>query len=156
MAAPKARQTLSADARPPGVETGWMNRIFAQSHERLEWTGRQVRVGRVVRIPADETSLRNRLGVAIESWRKRVASVHTKQGGPRRVSGRPAALEAEAGKRGRRGIEGVALSREIFVKRQAIAHPRPTAALTRAVRHEFDSAIGPSSRDAARRTRDIC
>jgi hypothetical protein len=46
------------------------------------------------------------------------------------VSGRPAALEAEAGKRGRRGIEGIALSREIFFKRQAIAHPRPTAAET--------------------------
>jgi len=62
VAAPKARQTLSADARPPGVETGWMNRIFAQSHERLEWTGRQVRVGRVGRIPANETSLRNHGG----------------------------------------------------------------------------------------------
>ena len=84
-----------------------------------------------------------------------MASVSTKRGGLRRVSGRPAALGAEAGKRGRRGIEGIALSREIFVKRQAIAHPRPTAALTRAVRHEFDSAIGPSSRHAAVRTGEI-
>ncbi|MFN7803744.1 MAG: hypothetical protein ACK5TO_07010, partial [Planctomycetaceae bacterium] len=46
-----------------------------------------------------------------EGGRKRVASVSTKRGGLRRVSGRPAALGAEAGKR---GFQAIALSREIF------------------------------------------
>lgn len=111
VAAPKACQTVSADSRHPEVEPGGVSNTCALCLERLEWTGRQVSAGRIGRIAADEPSLRNQLGCAAEDWRKRVASVPNKRSGLRRVSGWPAALKSEAGKR---GIQGIALSREIF------------------------------------------
>jgi hypothetical protein len=43
-----------------------------------------------------------------------VASFTDKRGRLRRAIGRPAALEAEAAKRGQKWIQGIALSREIF------------------------------------------
>jgi hypothetical protein len=43
-----------------------------------------------------------------------VVSFHTKRGGLRRAIVRPASLEAEAAKRGKRWIQGIALIREIF------------------------------------------
>jgi hypothetical protein len=89
---------------------------FTQYLELLEWTGRQVRAGKVGRIPAEEPPILQQLGVAGEGWLKLVTSFHTKRGGLRRAIGRPAALEAEAAKRGQRWIQGIALSREIFGK----------------------------------------
>jgi REP element-mobilizing transposase RayT len=95
---------------------GCLNMTFTQYLELLEWTGRQVQAGKVGRIPAAEPSILQQLGVGGEGWLKLVASFHTKRGGLRRAIGRPAALEAEAAKRGQRWIQGIALSREIFGK----------------------------------------
>ena len=103
----------------PGTRTsnlGCLNMTFTQYLELLEWTGRQVRAGKVGRIPAEEPPILQQLGVAGEGWLKLVTSFHTKRGGLRRAIGRPAALEAEAAKRGQRWIQGIALSREIFGK----------------------------------------
>jgi REP element-mobilizing transposase RayT len=103
----------------PGSRTsnlGCLNMTFTQYLELLEWTGRQVRAGKVGRIPAEEPPILQQLGVAGEGWLKLVTSFHTKRGGLRRAIGRPAALEAEAAKRGQRWIQGIALSREIFGK----------------------------------------
>jgi hypothetical protein len=93
---------------------GCLNMTCRQYLELLEWTGRQVRAGKVGRISAEEPSILQQLGVAGEGWLKLVGSFHTKRGGLRRAIGRPAALEAEAAKRGQRWIQGIALSREIF------------------------------------------
>jgi hypothetical protein len=95
---------------------GCLNMTCAQYLELLEWTGRKVHPGKLGRIPADEPPILHQLGVAGEGWLKLVASFHTKRGGLRRAIGRPAALEAEAAKRGQRWIQGIALSREIFGK----------------------------------------
>jgi len=95
---------------------GCLNMTCAQYLELLEWTGRQVKAGKVGRLPADEPPILQQLGVKGEGWLKLVASFHTKRGGLRRAIGRPAALEAEAAKRGQRWIQGIALSREIFGK----------------------------------------
>lgn len=55
---------------------------------------------RVGRIRTDKPPILQQLGVAGEGWLKLVASFHTNRGGLRRAIGRPAALEAEAIKRG--------------------------------------------------------
>jgi REP element-mobilizing transposase RayT len=93
---------------------GCLNMTCRQYLELLEWTGRQIQAGKVGRIPAEEPSILNQLGVAGEGWLKLIGSFHTKRGGLRRAIGRPAALEAEAAKRGQRWFQGIALSREIF------------------------------------------
>ena len=93
---------------------GCLNMTFTQYLELLEWTGRQVAKGKVGRIPAEQPSILQQLGVAGEGWLKLVASFTDKRGRLRRAIGRPAALEAEAAKRGQKWIQGIALSREIF------------------------------------------
>ncbi len=101
----------------PGTRTsnlGCLNMTFTQYLELLEWTGRQVAQGKVGRIPADQPSILRQLGVEGEGWLKLVASFTDKRGRLRRAIGRPAALEAEAAKRGQKWIQGIALSREIF------------------------------------------
>ena len=101
----------------PGTRTsnlGCLNMTFPQYLELLEWTGRQVAQGKVGRIPADQPSILRQLGVEGEGWLKLVASFTDKRGRLRRAIGRPAALEAEAAKRGQKWIQGIALSREIF------------------------------------------
>jgi hypothetical protein len=109
-----ALQQAVPDTRASNL--GCLNMTCAQYLELLEWTGRQVHPGKLGRIPADEPPILHQLGVAAEGWLKLVASFHTKRGGLRRAIGRPAALEAEAAKRGQRWIQGIALSREIFGK----------------------------------------
>ena len=54
------------------------------------------------------------LGIEGEGWLKLVGSFTDKRGRLRRAIGRPAALQAEAAKRGQKWIQGIALSREIF------------------------------------------
>jgi REP element-mobilizing transposase RayT len=102
---------------------GCLNMTCRQYLELLEWTGRQVRAGKVGRIPAEQPSVLQQLGVAGEGWLKLVGSFHTKRGGLRRAIGRPAALEAEAAKRGQRWIQGIALSREIFEAHRGDSSP---------------------------------
>ena len=117
--APLEITELALQQAVPGSRTsnlGCLNMTFTQYLELLEWTGRQVQAGKVGRIPAEEPPILQQLGVAGEGWLKLVASFHTKRGGLRRAIGRPAALEAEAVKRGQRWIQGIALSREIFGK----------------------------------------
>ncbi|MFN7766306.1 MAG: hypothetical protein ACK5WR_01675 [Planctomycetaceae bacterium] len=92
----------------------YLNTTLTQYLELLEWTDQRVKAGKVGRIPADEPPILQQLGVKGEGWLKVVASFQTKRGGLRRAIGRPAALEAEAAKRGQRWIQGIALSREIF------------------------------------------
>ena len=110
--------TEQALQRPvPGTRTsnlGCLNMTFHQYLELLEWTGRQVAKGKVGRIPAEQPSILQQLGVEGEGWLKLVASFTDKRGRLRRAIGRPAALEAEAAKRGQKWIQGIALSREIF------------------------------------------
>ena len=87
---------------------------FTQYLQLLEWTGRQVAKGKVGKIPAEQPSILKQLGIEGEGWLKLVGSFTDKRGALRRAIGRPAALEAEAAKRGQKWIQGIALSREIF------------------------------------------
>jgi hypothetical protein len=101
----------------PGTRTsnlGCLNMTFTQYLQLLEWTGRQVAKGKVGKIPAEQPSILKQLGIEGEGWLKLVASFTDKRGALRRAIGRPAALEAEAAKRGQKWIQGIALSREIF------------------------------------------
>jgi REP element-mobilizing transposase RayT len=101
----------------PGTRTsnlGCLNMTFTQYLELLEWTGRQVAKGKVGKIPAEQPSILKQLGIEGEGWLKLVGSFTDKRGRLRRAIGRPAALEAEAAKRGQKWIQGIALSREIF------------------------------------------
>ena len=101
----------------PGTRTsnlGCLNMTFTQYLELLEWTGRQVAKGKVGKIPAEQPSILKQLGIEGEGWLKLVGSFTDKRGALRRAIGRPAALEAEAAKRGQKWIQGIALSREIF------------------------------------------
>jgi REP element-mobilizing transposase RayT len=93
---------------------GCLNMTFTQYLQLLEWTGRQVAKGKVGKIPAEQPSILKQLGIEGEGWLKLVASFTDKRGALRRAIGRPAALEAEAAKRGQKWIQGIALSREIF------------------------------------------
>ncbi len=102
---------------------GYLNTTLTQYLELLEWTDQRVKAGKVGRIPADEPPILQQLGVKGEGWLKVVASFQTKRGGLRRAIGRPAALEAEAAKRGQRWIQGIALSREIFGTRSGDRPP---------------------------------
>ena len=101
----------------PGTRTsnlGCLNMTFTQYLQLLEWTGRQVAKGKVGKIPAEQPSILKQLGIEGEGWLKLVGSFTDKRGRLRRAIGRPAALEAEAAKRGQKWIQGIALSREIF------------------------------------------
>jgi hypothetical protein len=105
--------------RPPVPATrtsnlGCLNMTFTQYLEVLEWTGRQIAKGKVGQIPAAQPSILQQQGVQGEGWLKLVGSFTDKRGRLRRAIGRPAALEAEAAKRGQKWIRGIALSREIF------------------------------------------
>jgi hypothetical protein len=93
---------------------GCLNMTFTQYLELLEWTGRQLAKGKVGQIPAEQPSFLQQLGIEGEGWLKLVGSFTDKRGRLRRAIGRPAALEAEAAKRGQKWIQGIALSREIF------------------------------------------
>ena len=110
---PALRQAVSGTR---ASNLGYLNTTLTQYLELLEWTDQQVKAGKVGRIPVEEPPILQQLGVKGEGWLKVVASFHTKRGGLRRAIGRPAALEAEAAKRGQRWIQGIALSREIFGK----------------------------------------
>ena len=93
---------------------GCLNMTFTQYLELLEWTGRQLAKGKVGQIPAEQPSFLQQLGIEGEGWLKLVGSFTDKRGRLRRAIGRPAALQAEAAKRGQKWIQGIALSREIF------------------------------------------
>jgi hypothetical protein len=93
---------------------GCLNVTFTQSLRLLEWTGRPIAKGRVGQILAEQPSFLQQLGVEGEGWLKLGGSFTDKRGRLRRAIGRPAALEAEAAKRGQKWIRGIALSREIF------------------------------------------
>ncbi len=93
---------------------GCLNMTFTQYLELLEWTGRQLAKGKVGQIPAEQPSILQQLGIEGQGWLKLVGSFTDKRGRLRRAIGRPAALEAEAAKRGQKWIQGIALSREIF------------------------------------------
>ena len=93
---------------------GCLNMTFTQYLELLEWTGRQIAKGKAGQIPAEQPSLLQQLGIEGEGWLKLVGSFTDKRGRLRRAIGRPAALQAEAAKRGQKWIQGIALSREIF------------------------------------------
>jgi hypothetical protein len=93
---------------------GCLNMTFTQYLELLEWTGRQIAKGKVGQIPAEQPSFLQQLGIEGEGWLKLVGSFTDKRGRLRRAIGRPAALQAEAAKRGQKWIQGIALSREIF------------------------------------------
>jgi hypothetical protein len=112
----------------------------AQYLELLEWTGRQAHPGKVGRIPPNEPPILQQLAVAGEGWLKLVASFHTKRKGLRRAIGRPAALEAEAAKRGQRWIQGIALSREIFGKTPSDHSPEANCSDQQHARHKFEFA----------------
>jgi hypothetical protein len=80
----------SATAEPPNRVAYWKprrDRKFGQLQfrlalESLEWTGRQVQVGKVGRSPAENPRILKPLGVAGAGWLQQVASVHTKQKAP--------------------------------------------------------------------------
>jgi hypothetical protein len=93
---------------------GCLNMNFIQYLELLEWTGRPIAKGRVGQILAEQPSFLQQLGVEGEGWLKLVGSFTDKRGRLRRAIGRPAALQAEAAKRGQKWIQGNALSREFF------------------------------------------
>jgi hypothetical protein len=93
---------------------GCLNMTFTQYLELLEWTGRQLAKGKAGQIPAEQPSFLQQLGIEGEGWLKLVGSFTDKRGRLRRAIGRPAALQAEAAKRGQKWIQGIALSREIF------------------------------------------
>ena len=117
---PALRQAVSGTR---ASNLGYLNTTLTQYLELLEWTDQQVKAGKVGRIPAEEPPILQQLGVKGEGWLKVVASFHTKRGGLRRAIGRPAALEAEAAKRGQRWIQGSALSRAIFGTRSGDRPP---------------------------------
>ncbi|MFN8858583.1 MAG: hypothetical protein ACK50P_23675, partial [Planctomycetaceae bacterium] len=101
----------------PGTRTsnlGCPIMSFTLYLELLEWTGRQFAKGNVGQIQAEQPSFLQQLGIEGEGWLKLVGSFTDKRGRLRRAIGRPAALEAEAAKRGQKWIRGIALSREIF------------------------------------------
>jgi hypothetical protein len=101
----------------PGTRTsnlGCLNMTFTQYLELLKWSGRQVAKGKVGQIPAAQPSFLQQLGIEGEGWLKLVGSFTDKRGRLRRAIGRPAALQAEAAKRGQKWLQGIALSREIF------------------------------------------
>jgi hypothetical protein len=101
----------------PGTRSsnlGCLNMTFTQSLRLVEWTGRQVVKGKVGQIQAEQPSLLQQLGIEGEGWLKLVGSFTDKRGRLRRAIGRPAALQAEAAKRGQKWLQGIALSREIF------------------------------------------
>ena len=93
---------------------GCLNMTFTQYLELLEWTGRQLAKGKAGQVPAKQPSFLQQLGIEGEGWLKLVGSFTDKRGRLRRAIGRPAALQAEAAKRGQKWIQGIALSREIF------------------------------------------
>lgn len=93
---------------------GCLNMTFGQYFQLLQWTSRQVRAGKIGQIESGKPPILHELGLAGDSWLQLVESFRGKRGGLRRAIGRPAALEAEATKRGQRWIQGIALSRAIF------------------------------------------
>jgi hypothetical protein len=98
----------------PGTRTsnlGCLNMTCTQYLELLEWTGRQLAKGKVGKISAEQPSILQQLGIEGKGWLKLVGSFTDKRGRLRRAIGRPAALEAEAAKRGQKWIQGIALSR---------------------------------------------
>jgi len=106
---------------------GCLNMTISQYLQLLEWTGRNWRnpesspeagpnPAKSTASPTETPEICHQLGLDGEAWLKFVAMFGGKK--KRRAAGRPEALQAEAVKRGRRWIHGIAQSREIFGQHQ--------------------------------------
>lgn len=113
---------------------GCLNMTISQYVQLLVWTGRnwqkanaseqnqpQQNSSRIK--PADPPAVLEQLGIDGEAWLKFVALFGGKK--KRRAAGRPEALQAEAIRRGRKWIHGIANSREIF----GVAKAAPVAGM---------------------------
>jgi len=110
--------SAAGDPVPAGrlSNLGCLNMKLEEYLQLLDWTGRQWRAEKPAKIGDHLAPILERLGLDGEGW---LALVGTFRGRLRRAGGRPVALEAEAVRRGRRWIQGVAASRLVFGKDHA-------------------------------------
>ena len=111
-----AKTNVRADSGK-GVSSRASNKGFLpvtqdQYLQLLDWTGRQARRGKRGRIPSDLAPILTRLHITNDTW---VDMVENSGRWFRRAAGRQESLAQEASRRGRRWVQGVSRSRELFV-----------------------------------------
>ena len=90
---------------------GCLELSLASYLELLEWSGRQWRSDKRGAIADDQPDILHRLGLAGGSWMQMLRGLY---GRFRRAAGRPTTRAQEADRQGRRCIQGIGASRDVF------------------------------------------
>ena len=101
----------ASQPRRRASNAGFLPLSLAEYLRLLDWTGRQIRLGKRGSIPSDLQPILKRLHVVNETWVDQVSNFGRWF---RRAAGRAVTLNAAAAERGRRWLQGISHSRAAF------------------------------------------